>query len=98
MVWHDVPLDNPALLRLCQGMKNGPQMTTGSPKQDFTPPFGNENDVLLAVPFRVRQALINFGHNILLKCLMVAHQATEDVLPQRSNLFKSHWSNQWLTL
>jgi hypothetical protein len=29
---------------------------------------------------------------------MVAHQAMGDVLPQRSNLFKSHWSNQWLTL
>jgi hypothetical protein len=28
---------------------------------------------------------------------MVAHQATGDVMPQRSNLFKSHWSNQWLT-
>src|SRR5262245_27194821 len=31
--------------------------------------------------------------------LIVGHQATlrRSILPQRSNLFQSHWSNQWLT-
>src|SRR5215469_3822191 len=40
-----------------------------------------------------------FGTDLTLTLLRVGRQATlrRILLPERSNLFQSHWSNQWLT-
>jgi hypothetical protein len=58
MVWHQVPLDNLTFLLLGEGVENCARLPTLFAKDGFPAPFGHEHNVVLAVPFRMGQALI----------------------------------------
>src|SRR5437868_8872102 len=66
-------------------------------KQFLASSFRHKHHVVLAIPPRVGQALIILVHRVLLWFRLIKHPE-ENLLPERSKLFKSHWSNQWLTL
>ena len=53
MVWHEVSFDNLTLLLPGQRMENRPQMLTRLPENYFAPSLGHENDMVLAVLFRM---------------------------------------------
>ena len=53
MIRHQMPFDNLALLLPGQRMENRAQMLTRLPENYFAPSLGHENDVVLAVPFRM---------------------------------------------
>src|SRR5207253_4281131 len=66
-------------------------------KQFLASSFRHKHHVILAIPPRVGQALIILVHRVLLWFRLIK-PPEENLLPERSKLFKSHWSNQWLTL
>jgi hypothetical protein len=51
MVWHQVPLDNLALLLPSQRMDNRAQLLPRLAEDGFPPAFGYEHNMILAVPF-----------------------------------------------
>ena len=51
MVWHQVPLNDLALLLFSQRMENCAQLPTRLAEYHFPPSFGHEHNVVLAVPF-----------------------------------------------
>src|SRR5206468_2370756 len=53
MVRHQVSFDNLTLLLTGQRMENRPKMLTRLPENYFAPSLGHENDMVLAVPFRM---------------------------------------------
>ena len=53
MVWHQVPLDDLALLLFSQGMEDCAQLPTRLAKDDLPSSFGHEHNMVLAVPFRM---------------------------------------------
>src|SRR5258707_1550801 len=53
MVRHQMPFDNLALLLPGQRMENRSQMLTRLPENYFAPSLGHDNDMVLAVPFRM---------------------------------------------
>jgi len=73
MVWHQVPLNNLALLLLRQRMKDRTQLLTSLPEDGFPPSFGHEYYVVLAVPFLNGMGFDKFQ---AFSPLFVGHQAT----------------------
>ena len=53
VVWHQVPLDDLALLLLPQSVENRAQLPSRLPENQLAAPLGYEYDVILAVPLRV---------------------------------------------
>jgi hypothetical protein len=53
MVWHQVSFDDLALFLFGQGVENWPQLKTRLAKDGLASSFGHENNVVLAVPFRM---------------------------------------------
>ena len=51
MVWHEVPLNNLALLLFGQGVEDCAQLPPRLAKDGFPSAFGHEHNVILAVPF-----------------------------------------------
>src|SRR5258708_5879252 len=51
MVWHQVPFDNLALLLPGQRVEDRTQLPTRLAEDRFSPAFGYEHNVVLAVPF-----------------------------------------------
>src|SRR5262249_5146372 len=62
-------------------MKDRPECLANVSKQGFTAPFGHEYYMIIAIPRRMGQALIGFGHGVLLGS---AHQATRGELYSRN--------------
>jgi hypothetical protein len=52
--------------------------------------------MILAIPPRMRQALRGVRHGFSFGVLSSSHRG-KTLLPDRSKLCLSHWSNQWLT-
>jgi hypothetical protein len=50
MVWHEMTLDNPALLLPGQCVEDRTQLSARLPENRFPPPFRHENYMVLAVP------------------------------------------------
>jgi hypothetical protein len=65
MVWHQMSLNNLALLLPSQRVENRTQLSADLAEDDLPPSFGHEHNVVLAVPFRMGQALIKLRHYIL---------------------------------
>jgi hypothetical protein len=73
--------NTPALLLPGQLVKDQSARLPKVPKQGFPPPFGDEDDVILAISPAMRQALRGCGHRVLLAS---AHQATRGALYSRN--------------
>src|SRR5215831_10889894 len=58
MIWHHRSLDDAACLLAGQLMKDWPQLTTNLPKQLLPATFGHKYNMVLAIPARMRQALL----------------------------------------
>src|SRR5215831_13349274 len=58
MIWHHMSLDDAAFLLAGQLMKDWPKLTTNLPKQLLPATFGHKHNMVLAIPARMRQALI----------------------------------------
>src|SRR5215468_6673033 len=58
MIWHHMSLDDAAFLLAGQLMKDWPELTTNLPKQLLPATFGYKDNMVLAMPARMRQALI----------------------------------------
>jgi hypothetical protein len=58
MVWHQMPFENLAFLLPRQRVEDRTQLLTGLAEDDLPPPLGHEYHVILAVPFRMGQALV----------------------------------------
>src|SRR5215831_14123463 len=58
MIWHHMSLDDAAFLLAGQLMKDWPELTTNLPKQLLPATFGHKHNMVLAIPARMRQALI----------------------------------------
>jgi hypothetical protein len=58
MIWHHMSLDDAAFLLAGQLMKDWPELTTNLPKQLLPATFGHKDNMVLAIPARMRQALI----------------------------------------
>jgi len=69
--------NNPAFLLSSPLVKDRSACLTKVPTQGCTPPFGDEDDVILAMPSGMRQALLGFGPGVL---LVWPHQATRGEL------------------
>ena len=95
MIWHQVPFKNLAFLLPRQSVENLPQLTAGLPEDCFPPPFGHEHHVVLCSPIWNG---IGSGKALTLNppYRWSSSHLRRIILPERSNLFKSHWSNQWL--
>ncbi len=57
MVWHQVPFDDAALFLTSKLMKDCAKLLANVPKDCLTATFGNEYEMLLAIPFGMGQAL-----------------------------------------
>jgi hypothetical protein len=53
MIRHQVPLHDLAFLLFRQRMENRSQLTADIPEDRFPSPFGNEHNMVLAVPLGV---------------------------------------------
>ncbi len=53
MVGHQMAFEDLALLLPSQRVKDGTQLTTSLAEDGLPAPFGHENDMILAVPFRI---------------------------------------------
>src|SRR5215475_5879619 len=58
MIWHHMSLDDAACLLAGQLMKDWPKLTTNLPNQLLPATFGHKYNMVLAIPARMRQALI----------------------------------------
>src|SRR5215468_11876693 len=58
MIWHHMSLNDAAFLLAGQLMKDWPELTTNLPKQLLPATFGHKHNMVLAIPARMRQALI----------------------------------------
>jgi hypothetical protein len=58
MIWHHMSLDDAAFLLAGQLMKDWPKLTTNLPKPLLPATFGHKDNMVLAIPTRMRQALI----------------------------------------
>jgi hypothetical protein len=97
VIGHQMPFDNATFFLSRQLMKNWTQCFTNSSKECLATILRNENDMIFAIPLRMGQAVVSSRH-IDFPLMMTIHQATqENDMLERSKLFKSHWSNQWLT-
>src|SRR5262245_50997234 len=62
MIGQDMPFHNLTLFLARQRVKDRPQLPPDLPVQLPAAPLGNKHEVVLAVPFRMRQALISVFH------------------------------------
>ena len=96
VVRHQVTLDDLALLLLGQRVEDRTQLPTRLAEDGFPASFGHEHHVCTCSPI-----LNGIGSDkfLTLNPLLVDSSSHLEriLLPQRSNLFQSHWSNQWLT-
>src|SRR3989442_15144109 len=97
VIGHDMTFNDLAFLLACQFAEDRSEFGTHVPKQFLAASLGHKHHVVLAIPLRVGQALIIVVHKVLLWFRLIK-PPEENLLPERSKLFKSHWSNQWLTL
>src|SRR5262249_51680538 len=79
-----------------QRVQDRPQGFTNMAKQGFPASLRDEDNVGLAMPTRMREALIGVRHEFSFGVLSSSHRG-RTLLPARSKLCLSHWSNQWLT-
>src|SRR2546422_5897751 len=96
MIRHQVAFNDPAFLLTCQLMEDGPQGFTNVAIHSLPAPLGDKHDVVLAIPPRMRQALIGVDMGFSFGVHLSGHRRST-LLPDRSKLCMSHWSNQWLT-
>ncbi len=82
-------------------MENLPQMTACLPEYYFAPSLGHEHNMVLNGTCSPIWNGIGFGKALTSKSSfqvkVLIKPLEEDFIPERSNLFESHWSNQWLT-
>src|SRR6266581_5446260 len=71
MIRHQVAFNDPAFLLTCQLMEDGPQGFTNVAIHGLPAPLGDKHDVVLAIPPRMRQALIGVRHGVLLRCALI---------------------------
>src|SRR5437016_7049692 len=71
MIRHQVAFNDPAFLLTCQLMEDGPQGFTNVAIHSLPAPLGDKHDVVLAIPPRMRQALIGVRHGVLLRCALI---------------------------
>jgi hypothetical protein len=57
VVWHQVPFDDLTLFLPCQFVEDRPQVFADIPKHRLAASFGNEDNMVLAIPFRMGHAL-----------------------------------------
>jgi hypothetical protein len=96
MIRHDMALANLTLFLARQRVEDRSPVPPNLSIQLPPPSLGDKHHVILALPARMRQALIIVFPDVLL--WLPPQASAGGLLPYRSNLFKSHWSNQWLTL
>src|SRR5260221_12548447 len=84
-----------------QRMENLPQMTACLPEYYFAPSLGHEHNMVLNGTCSPIWNGIGFGKALTSKSSfqvkVLIKPLEEDFIPERSNLFESHWPNQWLT-
>ena len=71
MIRHQVAFNDPAFLLTGQCMEDAP---SGFPKaaiHGLPAPLGDKHDGVLAIPPRMRQALIGVRHGVLLRCALI---------------------------
>src|SRR5262249_61830415 len=96
VIWHHVAFQDTAFFLAGQRMKDRPQGFTNRAKAGFPSSLWHEDHMVLAMPTGMRQALIGVRHGFSFGVLSSSHRG-RTLLPERSKLLKSHWSNQWLT-
>jgi hypothetical protein len=79
-----------------QRMEDGAEGFPHLALQVLASPLGDKHDMILAIPPRMRQALLGGRHGFSFGVLSSRHRG-RTLLPDRSKLCLSHWSNQWLT-
>ena len=95
VIRHQMPFNDPTFLLPSQFVKDWPECLTNVPKQGFAAPFGDEDEVILANPPAMRQALIGFGPGVLLAS---AHQATRGELYSRGiHVRRDSWKTAIVT-
>ena len=95
MIRHEMPFYNLAFLLPCSGVEDRSQLPPRLPKKWLSVFAWARTPQATCSP--IWNGLgSDKAFNIL---LIVGHQATlrRSILPERSNLFQSHWWNQWLT-
>jgi hypothetical protein len=96
MVRHQMPFKNLAfLLPRANPWKIWPKLTACLPEDCFLPPFWHEHRMVLASPIwngrgSGNALTLNPPHR------WSSSHLRKIILAERSNLFKSYWSNQWL--
>ena len=63
--------NNPTFLLTCQLMEDGPQGFPNLAIHGLSAPLGYKHNVVLAIPSRMRQALIGVRHGVLLRCALI---------------------------
>src|SRR6266545_5010942 len=71
MIRHQVAFNDPAFLLTCQLMEDGPQGFPNVAIHGLPAPLGDKYDVIIAIPPRMRQALIGVRHGVLLRCALI---------------------------
>ena len=66
MIRHQMPCDNPTVLLTSQLVKNGPQGLPDLAKERFTSSLWDKDNMVLAIPPRMRQALVGVQQRVLL--------------------------------
>src|SRR5437660_7597329 len=102
MVQHQMILDNLAFLLPGQRVEDRTQLPTRLPENGFPTPFGYENYVWVRKLRGTCSPIWNGIGSDKALTLNPPHRWSSShlrrsLLPERSNLFQSHWSNQWLT-
>src|SRR5215510_10115823 len=93
---HDLARDKLTLFLARPRLEEGSPLPPHLAIQLSPPSLRDKYPVRLALPAGMRHAL-----RIVFPCVLLwlpPHAPAGGLLPHRSNLFKSHWSNQWLTL
>src|SRR5215470_3919758 len=85
-----MPFNDLALFLPCEVTKNRSEFLPQVPKQLLASSFGHKDNVVFAIPLRVGQALSVLCHKVLLWIGPIKPPG-ENLLPERSKLFKSHW-------
>jgi len=96
VVRHQMPVRRAALFLAGQLVEAGPHVFPKFPRQHLPAPLGDEHEVMLAIPLGMGQALIR-TQSLLQVSLSSSHRR-RILLQERSKLFESHGSNQWITL
>jgi hypothetical protein len=71
MIGHQMPLNNPAFLLAGQFVKNRPQGFPDIAKECFTSSLWHKDDMILAIPSRMRQAVVGVRQRVLLSCGLI---------------------------